>query len=154
MLSDPRVIAGDLDTTLVEGMGPSTLASVADPHTLAVHVIAATLAGQRTRRDQATVQRTIPTGWRNNRSKPDEIQFTMGDHAIDVSYAPTLPTGDNADGWLFTVDGEDWTVTLHGITGDCLDLTMAESDDGCGFGPLGSGLCAWSRVAGAGATLW
>jgi propionyl-CoA carboxylase alpha chain len=73
---------------------------------VAVHALAAALAGVRTRERDARVLRTIPRTWRNN-PVPQEIAFRHGDDEVALTYA------QRRDGrWDATVDGEPREVGI------------------------------------------
>ncbi len=73
ILRHDDVVAGRTDTGLIDRVGLDTLASpLADDHALVRHAVAAALAAQVARRAGATVQASLPTGWRNS---PNGLQW-------------------------------------------------------------------------------
>src|SRR5262249_27548618 len=57
-----------------------------------LHAMAAALAGAASRRAEATVLRSLPSGWRNNPSQLHEASFEGPSGRIDVSYG--FPRGE------------------------------------------------------------
>jgi propionyl-CoA carboxylase alpha chain len=86
-LRHPGFLAGDTDTGFLERHGVEALATpLADEDAVRRHAIAAALAGQAHRRDQAPVQPTIPSGYRNSPSGLQRTTYAIGDATIDVGY--------------------------------------------------------------------
>jgi propionyl-CoA carboxylase alpha chain len=86
-LRHPAFLAGDTDTGFLERHGVKQLAApLADDDAVRRHSVAAALAGQARRRDRASVQRSIPSGFRNNPSAPQRTAYDIGEATIDVAY--------------------------------------------------------------------
>jgi propionyl-CoA carboxylase alpha chain len=86
-LRHPAFLAGETDTGFLERHGVNQLATpLADRDALTRHAVAAAVAGQSHRRHQATVQATIPSGFRNNPSGPQRTVFDRGDGTVEVAY--------------------------------------------------------------------
>jgi propionyl-CoA carboxylase alpha chain len=78
ILRHEEFAAGRIDTGFLTRHPPAELLPAADPPDL--HLLAAALAGQARRRDNAPVLRTVPSGWRNN---PSALQHaTFGEHVV------------------------------------------------------------------------
>jgi propionyl-CoA carboxylase alpha chain len=87
-LRHPGFAAGDTDTGFLDRHGLDDLAApLADADAVARHAVAAALAGQAGRRHRATVQPTIPTGFRNNPSAPQQVGYDTGRRTLSVGYA-------------------------------------------------------------------
>ena len=83
VLRHPEFLAGHTDTGFLERHDPAVLgAPSVDPF----HAVAAALANQAERRASATVQPTIPSGWRNVPTSPQRAVFEAGDRRIEVGY--------------------------------------------------------------------
>jgi propionyl-CoA carboxylase alpha chain len=100
LLEDPAFLAGDFDTRFLERPATASLAEpLVDRDGLRGSAAAAAFAGQASRRAAAKVQGTIPSGWRNNPSEAQRIEYD----ACAVSYRLDR-SGDLA--WL-AVDGDE-----------------------------------------------
>jgi propionyl-CoA carboxylase alpha chain len=88
VLRHDAYLRGDLHTGFIdEHLPPAARSPEPDPHAVNVHALAAALCGARVRAQQATVLATIPTGWRNNRSQPQRVTFSLpGGQAVEVGY--------------------------------------------------------------------
>lgn len=77
--------AGDFDTHLL-ARHPEVL--VAPDHTpvATIHALAAALWDQTRRRQEATVLASIPSGWRNNPSQRQWVEYRSGDTVFRVDY--------------------------------------------------------------------
>ncbi|HEX6491903.1 MAG TPA: biotin carboxylase N-terminal domain-containing protein [Candidatus Dormibacteraeota bacterium] len=121
ILREPEFLAGRTDTAYLERHDPAVLgAPPVDPLTLRVHAVAAALAGQAARRSAAPVLGTIPSGWRNNPSALQEIDYDCGERRIRVGYA-THPLTVTVDGETLTgahareIAAEHVDVELDGV---------------------------------------
>ena len=103
VLRHPAFLAGDVDTAFLERHPPAELATGRrDPEAGRLHAAAAALAAQAGRRAAATVQPTIPSGWRNNPSQLQRVDFDGEDGAVAVGYRLGRAGGLEA----LEVDGE------------------------------------------------
>ncbi len=126
ILRHPAFMAGSTDTGFVERHGLEQLAApLADREAAERHVVAAALAGQASRRAEAPVQRTIPSGFRNNRFRPQQVTYDLGDRACTVSYCfdryGRAPSPVEIDGRPVSIDAVAFdtdavTLTTGGIT--------------------------------------
>ena len=118
ILREPDFLAGRTDTAYLERHDPAVLgAPPLDPLTLRLHAVAAALAAQASRRVAAPVLPTLPSGWRNNPSALQEIDYDCGERRIRVGYA--------TDPFTVTVDGEPLTgARAHTITPGDVDLEL------------------------------
>ncbi|HEX7659066.1 MAG TPA: biotin carboxylase N-terminal domain-containing protein [Pseudonocardiaceae bacterium] len=106
ILREPEFLAGRIDTGYLGRHDPAVLgAGDLDADALAIHAVAAALAGQAERRAAATVLTTLPSGWRNVPSEPQRVSFQNGERELDVRYRFT------ADGVRASLDG----VELPGL---------------------------------------
>jgi acetyl/propionyl-CoA carboxylase alpha subunit len=80
VLSHDEFLLGEANTGFLDRHDPVALAMplMGDAETRHA-VAAATLAAQAARREVARVLRSLPTGWRNNRSGPQRTKFTIGE---------------------------------------------------------------------------
>ncbi len=84
-----------------------------------LHALAAALAGQAHRRDEAPVLRTLPSGWRNVPNAPQRATFTCDGHDIEVQYRLR---GDHLEAW---VDGSPLPgPRLRSASADHVDLEV------------------------------
>ncbi|HEU4399595.1 MAG TPA: biotin carboxylase N-terminal domain-containing protein [Actinomycetota bacterium] len=103
VLRHPAFLAGDTDTAFLERHPPAELAAgQRDPEAERLHAAAAALAAQAARRAAATVQRTVPSGWRNNPSQLQRVDFEGEDGMLAVGYRFGRAGGLDA----LEVDGE------------------------------------------------
>ena len=118
ILREPEFLAGRTDTGYLDRHDPAVLgAPPSDALTLRVHAVAAALAGQAARRAAAPVLRTIPSGWRNNPSALQEIDYDCGDRRVRVGYT--------TDPLTVTVDGEELGgARAHAITAEHVDVEL------------------------------
>jgi propionyl-CoA carboxylase alpha chain len=87
VLRHPEFLAGEVDTGFLERHPPAELAAGRrDPEAGRLHAAAAALAAQAARRAAATVQATIPSGWRNNPSQLQRVDFAGEDGVLAVGY--------------------------------------------------------------------
>ncbi|GBD22639.1 Acetyl-/propionyl-coenzyme A carboxylase alpha chain [bacterium HR29] len=84
ILRHPAFLAGDTTTRFLERHTPTPACPPADLEERALALAA--LIGQWERRAAAKVQRTIPSGWRNNPSQRQRTSFRMGDRTSTVEY--------------------------------------------------------------------
>ena len=90
VLRHPGFLAGETDTGFLERHPPAELAWHPTPEAERVHAAVAALAAQAARRAAATVQPTIPSGWRNNPSRLQgvDLQPAPGQgEVVSVGYA-------------------------------------------------------------------
>jgi propionyl-CoA carboxylase alpha chain len=87
VLRHPAFLAGEIDTAFLDRHPPAELAAGRrDPEARRLHAAAAALAAQASRRAAATVQATIPSGWRNNPSQLQRVELDDGDGVLAVGY--------------------------------------------------------------------
>ncbi len=93
-LEHPVFAAGDLDTHFIEKhLPPETRQPRSDPEALRLNAVAAALYGHEQRRaDGGPLPPGIPSGWRNNRWRPQDVRFEADGELIEVHYVA------NADG--------------------------------------------------------
>jgi propionyl-CoA carboxylase alpha chain len=86
VLRHPGFLAGETDTGFLERHPPAELAWHPAPEAERVHAAVAALAAQAARRAAATVQPTIPSGWRNNPSQLQRVDYRGDGGALAVGY--------------------------------------------------------------------
>ncbi len=87
VLSHPEYIAGKTDTRFLSRNDVAKLAApLGDQRVEKIHAIAATLAGQAERQQQATALKTIPTGWRNSPWGLERATFVGSSGEIAIEY--------------------------------------------------------------------
>jgi propionyl-CoA carboxylase alpha chain len=89
VLRHPAFLAGDTDTAFLDRHPPAALAAEgagATPEAGRLHAAAAALAAQATRRAAATVQASVPSGWRNNPSQPQRVDLQGEGEVLEVGY--------------------------------------------------------------------
>ena len=114
---------------------PELVAPLAGPAEIASAALVAALAGSARRRATASVQRTVPAGWRNNPSQPATATYAGPDGELTVTYRPAPVTVASATpdavvlvddgvrvayrvhavGETSYVDGPEWTVALSEV---------------------------------------
>ncbi len=83
-------LAGDTDTSFFDRVGLDELAApLIDPGAAPEYPLAAALAQAALRRRDARVLAALPSGWRNNPSQPQRVEYTSTNREdpIDVAYA-------------------------------------------------------------------
>jgi propionyl-CoA carboxylase alpha chain len=87
VLRHPAFLAGEIDTAFLDRHPPGELAAGRrDPEAARLHAAAVALAAQAARRAAATVQATIPSGWRNNPSQLQRVDFDGEEGVLAVGY--------------------------------------------------------------------
>ena len=85
VLRAPAFLAGDTTTDFIERHRPARLREP-DDGALREAALAAALAAQAARRAEATVLRTVPSGWRNNPSGLQETRYRCHGREVTVGY--------------------------------------------------------------------
>jgi propionyl-CoA carboxylase alpha chain len=87
ILREAEFAAGTIDTGYLSRHDPVALGrSWRSPDAVAVHSLAAAIAGQADRRAETSVLTTLPSGWRNVPSGHQEAVFTVDGERVDVRY--------------------------------------------------------------------
>ncbi len=84
-LRHPAFISGDTTTDFIERVAPPRSREV-QPAEVGEAALAASLAAQARRREEAPVLRTLPSGWRNNPSQPQRMAYRHVDAEVVVQY--------------------------------------------------------------------
>jgi propionyl-CoA carboxylase alpha chain len=103
VLRHPAFAAGELDTHFVERhLPPEARGAAPDPAVVATHAIVATLEGHARRRETSAspIPPSVPSGWRNNRWRPQRVEWRVGGDDVAVQYVA------GADG-AFAVEAGD-----------------------------------------------
>jgi len=95
-LEHPAFEAGTLDTHFIERhLPPSTRRAPRDPDSDRLHAIAAALHAHERRRGAGPLPSSIPSGWRNNRWRAQDVSYRLGSEPaaepIEVHYIATSP---------------------------------------------------------------
>jgi acetyl/propionyl-CoA carboxylase alpha subunit len=86
-LEHPEFLEGKIDTHFLQRHDAAALsAPLGDTKVEHVHAIAAALAAQADRRQQATILAQAPSGWRNNPSQFQQIRFQGSEAEIVIDY--------------------------------------------------------------------
>jgi acetyl/propionyl-CoA carboxylase alpha subunit len=118
ILRHPEFLAGQTDTGFLERHDPAELGSpLADADAARIHAVAAALCGQAGRRDAATAQRTLPSGWRNAPSQLQRVAFESDAGRLEVGYRIGA-------GLRVEVDGEPIDLTVESMNPDGCDLVL------------------------------
>ncbi|HUY62903.1 MAG TPA: biotin carboxylase N-terminal domain-containing protein [Acidimicrobiales bacterium] len=125
ILRHPEFLAGDIDTGFLERHDPAELgAPSASPEVEQRHAVAAALAAQAARRDQAGVLARMPSGWRNNPADLQHVSFTGGRGQVEVGYrfdragrlsAVTVDGAERPDIELVQCDHEAVVLAIGGV---------------------------------------
>jgi propionyl-CoA carboxylase alpha chain len=91
ILREPGFLAGATDTGYLTRHDPGALSAAAasTPATTAVHALAAALARQAVHRAEAPVLGSLPSGWRNVCSAPQQVTYSAAGHEYAVAYRVT-----------------------------------------------------------------
>jgi acetyl-CoA carboxylase biotin carboxylase subunit len=89
VLTHPAFAAGETDTHFIERHLPAEARGAArDPAADRVHAIVGALHDhERRRRIPGPLPSSIPSGWRNNRWRRQDVSYRIGDEVIEVLYA-------------------------------------------------------------------
>jgi acetyl-CoA carboxylase biotin carboxylase subunit len=121
VLSHPAFIAGEIDTHFIERhLSGAARAVHRDAEAGRLHAIVAALDGhERRRRQGGPLPESIPSGWRNNRWRPQDVTYRVDGRAIEVRYVAR-------PGGRFTVDAEERSseVTLMAADDQSIDLEI------------------------------
>jgi propionyl-CoA carboxylase alpha chain len=122
VLTHPAFAEGALDTHFIDRhLPPTARTATRDSAADRVHAaIAALAAHERRRRAGGPLPPSIPSGWLNNRWRPQEQSFRVGDDTIDVRYVATAP-GE------FDVEAANATLQARVIAADA-DRLVTELD--------------------------
>jgi propionyl-CoA carboxylase alpha chain len=117
VLTHPAFAAGELDTHFIERNLPADArAPRRDVEVDRVHAMVAAVAGHEARRrGGGPLPASIPSGWRNNRWRGQDVSFRVGSDLLSVSYVAE-PGGRFA----IEVDGEPHHVLLLSSSEDAL----------------------------------
>ena len=119
ILREPEFLAGGTDTGYLTRHDPAALTAAAAPAgTTTLHALVAALARQAVNRAQAPVLGSLPSGWRNVRSAPQQVTYTAVGHHYEVIYRVTGRTAQA------TVNGEPVgeTLIVHAVGATAVDL--------------------------------
>jgi acetyl/propionyl-CoA carboxylase alpha subunit len=118
ILQSPEFLAGETDTHFIDRIDVVAMsAPLTADHRL--HALAATLAGQKGRREGAAVLGTIPSGWRNAPSQLQRQEWDTPQGVVAVGYL------FGRDGLIVQLDGQPVETVLHSATPDEVDMTAA-----------------------------
>jgi len=118
VLRHPAFLAGRTDTHFLERHPPAELgAAPGGQEAERLHAVAAALAAQAERAASAPVQSGIPSGWRNNPSQPQRVEFEGAGGPVAVGYR------FGRSGLELAVDGEPRReVRVRSCRPDAVDL--------------------------------
>jgi propionyl-CoA carboxylase alpha chain len=119
ILREPEFLAGGTDTGYLIRHDPAALIAAAAPAgTTALHALVAALARQAAHRAQAPVLGSLPSGWRNVRSAPQQVGYGAAGRQYAVAYRITGRTVQAS------VNGEPVgeTLIVHGAGATAVDL--------------------------------
>jgi propionyl-CoA carboxylase alpha chain len=127
VLRHPQFLAGHLDTHFLETYAPLPPDPTPEEREAdRVHAVALALWLQHQRRLTAPVLRTIPSGWRNNPSRMQDVAFASGDEEIRVEYrilprdAVELAVNGRAHtGSIVSCDEAQITIVLDDVLRGC-----------------------------------
>jgi acyl-CoA carboxylase subunit alpha len=110
VLRHPAFVAGELDTHFIERhLPPDARAATHDTAADRAHAVAAAVFGHETRRrNGGPVPASIPSGWRNNRWRPQRVQLRVGTETMDVAYV-----AGSAGRFTVDVGGATSAAVLH-----------------------------------------
>ncbi|HEX3605248.1 MAG TPA: biotin carboxylase N-terminal domain-containing protein [Candidatus Dormibacteraeota bacterium] len=118
ILREPEFLAGRTDTGYLDRHDPAVLGAPPGEAALRLHAAAAALAGRAARRAAAPVLRTLPSGWRNNPSALQHVEYECGERRLRVEYG----AGDAPE---VTVDGEPLGgVRVRAVSAESADLQV------------------------------
>jgi len=148
VLEHPAFETGKLDTHFIERhLPPATRRAPRNAAAERLHAIAAALHAHERRRGKGPLPPSVPSGWRNNRWRAQDISYRLGSdpdaEAIEVLYIATGPGQFEVE-----VGGETSQVAIIESDGGALDLEVdgvrrrlrvaVDGDRSFVHGPLGS----------------
>jgi propionyl-CoA carboxylase alpha chain len=110
ILREEAFLEGDTTTAYLDERfaAPSDRRSAPNEDLLRTAAIAAALDGARQRMGTRRTQRTIPSGWRNNRGQDQSVRYRHDEREIEVSYRA------ERDGtWSVSLDGREPVRVRH-----------------------------------------
>jgi propionyl-CoA carboxylase alpha chain len=121
VLRHPAFASGALDTHFIgEYLPPAARTWRPDPSVERIHAIVAALHGHAARRRAGgPLPPSIPSGWRNNRWRPQRVEFRIGGGTLEVSYVAST-------GACFAVEaaGTTSTATVHHAGAEAIDVEV------------------------------
>jgi acetyl-CoA carboxylase biotin carboxylase subunit len=144
-LTHPAFERGELDTHFVERhLPPEARLVPCDPATQRAHAIAAALHAHDCRSRAGSPQpSSLPSGWRNNRWRPQDIAYRVDADPIEVHYVAlgggrftVESAGARSEVWVARSDDREIDIEIDGVR---RRLTIATADDATiVHGPLGT----------------
>jgi acetyl/propionyl-CoA carboxylase alpha subunit len=120
ILRHPEFLDGGTDTAFLERHDPAALAApLPGPPDVAEMAVAAALVAHADRRAGATVLPSVPSGWRNNPTDPQIVDFEGPHGAVRVAYR------FDRRGASVAVDGGELAPFHHRVEGDAVDVEIA-----------------------------
>ena len=116
ILEHPEFLKGETDTHFLQRHDPAELGRpLLDLPSERLAAVAAAVSDQAFAREQSGVLSTIPSGWRNMRSRPQQRTYRSGQETYEVQYSLTGPS--------FTAEGVG-EVTVLEATPDSVRLLV------------------------------
>jgi acyl-CoA carboxylase subunit alpha len=124
ILREPEFQAGQTDTGYLARHDPAALGGGPPPAVTAVHAAVAALARQAANRESARVLRTLPSGWRNVPSAPNQVTLTA-EEEYTVAYRLRASATGISEAHL-TVNGKPLghDVSVVRAAADAVDLEV------------------------------
>jgi len=121
VLSHPAFAAGDLDTHFIDRhLGADAPVPARDGAVDRIHAIVGALHGHELRRRAGgALPASIPSGWRNNRWRPQRVELRIADDSVTVDYVAE-PDGRFA----VEVGGVAGRAIVHHAVSDRLDIEI------------------------------
>jgi propionyl-CoA carboxylase alpha chain len=147
ILKHPAFAEGEIDTHFIERhLPPERRTPAPNPARDRVHAIVAALHAQRSRRGSSPLPSSIPSGWRNNRWRAQDVSYWTGDGDARVLEVHYTATGDGR--FEVTADGQGSQALVAASSADTLVLEVdgvrrryvvaGEADAPVVHGPLGT----------------
>ncbi len=111
-------LAGDTTTSFIEKHEPDRVRRPSESEVRAA-ALAVALREQAERREEASLMRTLPSGWRNN---PSQMQVTAFTHHGEEVRAGYLSQRDGS--FAYEVAGTRGVARLHRVEGDAVDIEV------------------------------
>jgi propionyl-CoA carboxylase alpha chain len=118
VLRSPEFLAGDTTTDFVHRV-PGLTAPRTTPHAHEVHAVAAALALHTSGASRRAVQPGIPVGWRNNRSRLENVELKGDGEPVVIGLDLTRDA-------RVEVDGHPFALEVHRLTESLVDATVAD----------------------------